>query len=116
MKLRLHDNSLRLRLTQPEVTRLQQTGRVDDTVTFAPGHTLSYSIEAVAALQVTATFDDGRIRVLVPTAEANSWIDSDQVGIEHSGPTLDILIEKDFQCLHRPVEENPGAYPNPLAK
>lgn len=116
MKLRFHGNSLRLRLSQPEVTRLKEIGRVEDIVAFAPGQTLTYSIESATSSRVHATFEDGRIRVTVPTHTAHSWIDTDQVGIEHSGPGLHILIEKDFQCLHRPPEETPGAFPNPLAK
>ena len=28
---------------------------------------------------------------------------------------LGILIEKDFQCLHKPGERDPDAYPHPLA-
>jgi hypothetical protein len=28
---------------------------------------------------------------------------------------LQILVEKDFQCLHKPGERDPDAYPHPLA-
>jgi Family of unknown function (DUF7009) len=114
MKLRIHDNSLRLRLSQPEVARLEQTGRVEDTVAFAPGGVLAYSIEIVPAGAVAATFEGGRIRIVVPSAAARSWTGTDQVALENSGATPRILIEKDFQCLHRPAE--PGAFPNPLAE
>jgi hypothetical protein len=116
MKLRFQGSSLRLRLSQPEVTRLKEDGLVEEPITFAPGRTLVYSIETSSKSGVSASFDNGRIRVTVPIADAHAWIDGDQVGIEHSGPPLDILIEKDFQCLHRSAEETPGAFPNPLAK
>lgn len=114
MKLRFHDNSLRLRLTQPEVERLKRSGMVEDTVTFAPGQALRYSIQTAPSAHLSADFGDGFIRIRVPSAQAQNWIDSDQTGIQHSGPTLHILIEKDFQCLHQPPEA--GAFPNPLAK
>jgi hypothetical protein len=42
MKLRFHENSLRLRLSQSEVARLAETGRVENTVSFAPGQVLVY--------------------------------------------------------------------------
>jgi hypothetical protein len=29
--------------------------------------------------------------------------------------SVQLLIEKDFQCLHRSDEQDPDAYPNPLA-
>jgi hypothetical protein len=116
MKLRFHDNSLRLRLSQSEVARLRDAGRVEDTVTFAPGQALVYSIERGAAPAVTAAFENGRIRVTVPEAAAREWTDSDHVSVEGSTPTLHILIEKDFQCLHRSSEEDRDAFPNPLAQ
>ena len=113
MKLRFHNDSLRLRLSQSEVARLKETGRVENTVTFAPGQALAYSIEAGAAAAVTATFEQGRVRVVVPAAVARQWIDSDQTGVEGGGSGLQILIEKDYQCLHKPTPEDADAFPNP---
>ena len=55
---------------------------------------------------MAATFDDGNIRVIVPMPVAKQWIGSDQTGIEATAGTLRVLIEKDFQCLHR--EPEPG--------
>jgi hypothetical protein len=43
------------------------------------------------------------------------WVESDLVGIEaRSNTGVDLLIEKDFKCLHRSVEQEPDAYPHPL--
>lgn len=116
MKLRLHAGSLRLRLSQSEVARLEQSGTVEEAVTFAPGSELRYSIEAAATPTVTATFEaDGHIRVLVPTATAKRWIESDQTGMEGSTGTMHVLIEKDFECLHRSPAPGEDSFPNPLA-
>jgi hypothetical protein len=114
MKLRLHNDTLRLRLSQGEVARLKETGRVENTLSFAPGQSLGYSIETAPSGAVTAAFEQGRIRVIVPSAETREWIDSDQTGIEGGAPGLHILIEKDFQCLHKPTPEDADAFPNPL--
>jgi len=115
MKLRLHAGSLRLRLSQSEVTRLGETGRVEDSVEFSPGSELLYAIETGMASSVTATLENRNIRVIVPTSIAKEWIESDQTGIEASTATLRLLIEKDFQCLHREPEPGEDSFPNPLA-
>jgi len=115
MKLRLHDNSLRLRLSQSEVGRLRDTGKVEDLIVFQPGKELLYTIETGAAQEPAATFENARIRILLPTSVATQWIESDQTGIEASTGTLRLLIEKDFQCLHRAPQPGEDAFPNPLA-
>ena len=115
MKLRLHAGSLRLRLSQTEVTQLQDTGKVEDAIVFAHGNQLLYTLESSEAPVVTATLDPAKIRVILPIAVAKEWAESDQTGIEASTGTLRILIEKDFQCLHRPPEPGEDPFPNPLA-
>ena len=115
MKMRLHAGSLRLRLSQSEVARLDETGKVEDSIEFSPGSELLYAIETGAAPSVTATFDNRNIRVIVPVPVAKQWIGSDQTGIEASTATLRVLIEKDFQCLHREPQPGEDSFPNPLA-
>jgi hypothetical protein len=114
MKLRLHAGSLRLRLSQSEVERLHDTGKVEDAILFAPGKQLCYTLETGSA-ETGATLDDAHIVVTLPTAVAAEWIESDQTGIEASTGTLRLLIEKDFQCLHRAPQPGEDAFPNPLA-
>jgi hypothetical protein len=114
MKLRLHDNSLRLRLSQSEVERLHDTGKVEEVVVFAPGKQLGYTLET-GSTEIAATLDNSRIVVTLPAAVAAEWIESDQTGIEASIGALRLLIEKDFQCLHREPAPGDEAFPNPLA-
>ena len=112
MKLRFYNDSLRLRLSQGEVVRLVETGRVEDTLTFTPGRTLSYSLETGPAME--AAFDGQRISIVVPAAAAKHWMESDETGIEGASGPLKVLIEKDFQCLHA-GETDTDAFPNPAA-
>jgi hypothetical protein len=114
MKLRVHAGSVRLRLSQSDVRLLDETGKVEDAVVFGPGRELRYAIETGGA-EIGATLDETRIRVTVPAAIAKQWIDSDQTGIESTTGTLRVLIEKDFQCLHRPPEPGEDSFANPLA-
>jgi hypothetical protein len=113
MKLRFHGDSLRLRLSQAEMARLAETGRVQDALTFAPGQTLSYSLETGAAL--AAEFDGRRISIVVPVAAAKHWIESDEAGIGGVSGPVKVLVEKDFRCLHS-GEEDADAFPNPMVK
>ena len=112
MKLRFHNESLRLRLSQAEMARLAETGRVEDTLTFAPGQTLSYSLETGSAL--AAAFDGQRISIMIPAGAAKQWMESNEAGIEGASGALKVLVEKDFRCLHS-SEEDADAFPNPMA-
>ena len=116
MKLRIQANSLRLRLTQAEVNRLRDGGHVESSIEFAAGCSLSYLVEGSrGAESLSAGFDGQAIRVTVPVRQLTEWADSDQVGIRSPSPDgVEVLIEKDFQCLHRSVEEEPDAFPHPL--
>jgi hypothetical protein len=113
MKLRLHDNTLRLRLSQTDVAAFQAKGFVEENVTFAGNRILTYRIESSGAENLDATLDGSRITVNVPKAVAKGWAESDQVGIESASGGLNILIEKDFQCLHEDAPEDAAAFPNP---
>jgi len=42
------------------------------------------------------------------------WADGDAVELEGIHSEVSILVEKDFQCLHKPAERDPDAFPNPL--
>ena len=115
MKLRIHGNSLRLRLNQSEVAQFSKTGFVEDSIQFAPGAIFAYALESLSILSAPqALYANGWLRIQVPGAEATQWVTSDQTGISGeqpiaSGKRLSILIEKDFQCLHgdeaNPLEE-----------
>lgn len=121
MKLRIKGASLRLRLTRGEVQAFAETGTVEAVTPFGPGRTLTYALEASeAADAVTARFDGARVTVLLPAAAAHRWANTDEVGIEAEqaagADRLHILVEKDFQCLHREDDRrDPDAYPHPLA-
>jgi hypothetical protein len=117
MKLRIQENSLRLRLTQKEVAYLSESGRAESSIRFPTGRTLRYSVESSTfADDVSVLYEGDFIRVQLPKSVATAWAESRQVtiqGPQHLG--IQILVEKDFQCLHKPEERDPDAYPNPLA-
>jgi uncharacterized protein DUF7009 len=88
---------------------------------FGTDSQLTYALEASSRLTVMeAQYRQDCIRVLLPLDMAQEWSGSDQVSLslnrtDVGGPFL--LIEKDFQCLHRDEtspNDNVDAFPNPL--
>ena len=125
MKLRIKGNSIRLRLSRPDVARLDRDGRVEETIAFgAHGEdALAYAVESSpTAASVAARLASGRITVVLPAALAREWAATDRVGISAEQPgvgpdgagVLQILVEKDFACLDRP-DEDVDAFANPAA-
>ena len=107
MKIRLHKNSVRLRLSQTEVAELKQNNSVEERFDFSSGH---FAVSLQSGTSNTAQLDNNKIRI---TADLSDWIDSDQEGIEFTDG-LEIAIEKDFQCLHRSSPEDADSFPNPM--
>jgi hypothetical protein len=116
MKLRIQDNSLRLRLTQREVARLGDGGSVESAIRFPENRVLNYSVAALASSDgVSVRYDCDSICVFLPGKLASEWAANDEVTIEAVDFGVRILVEKDFQCLHRSAASEPDNYPHPLA-
>lgn len=121
MKLRLQGNSVRLRLTQAEVAQFSKTGYVESSVDFGGGARLTYILESASKIDSPqAVFRNGELRVQMPASVGVEWVTSDRVGVSGDqalgeGKQLAILVEKDFQCIHRD-QQDPDAFPNPLAQ
>lgn len=123
MKLRIKGNSLRLRITRPELDRLMSEGRVEETISFAPDDRsrLTYSLEHTATTAFPVVrFIPPSLEVRIPTLQAQKWSLGEDVGIHATidlGPkgSLELLLEKDFACLHGSEDENKDAFPNPYA-
>lgn len=119
MKVRLHRDSLRLRLTPDDVSRLRKMGEVREATRFAPGSEFACMLRLSDATESPrATFAVSGITVELPTAAASEWASSDAVGIRHEQSTGDgrrlvILVEKDFECLEAAEGDGETYFPNP---
>lgn len=107
MKLRFEDNSIRLRLSEAEVTDFAQTGRVAVVVPLGPtdGENLTYALERSESEEFRITHGAGAITVKVPAALATQWTGTDQNGLSATllvaaNQSLKLLIEKDLECRH----------------
>jgi hypothetical protein len=122
MKLRIKGNSLRLRVTRPELDALGMTGAVVEIVPFPGGAALKYELRVDSKASVlAASFRDNVVRVSIPAPDYQAWRKEDQVSLSASQPTgksedLLILIEKDFACLApREGEDDSEAFEHPGA-
>jgi hypothetical protein len=123
MKLRLRENSIRLRLLQSEIKQLQENGFVTERIQFASSQILIYKLQISDEIkEISAQFQANEITIKIPQIEAENWINTNQVGLQKEQKiddeqTLQILIEKDFVCLDRPMDEdNLDAFPHPKMK
>lgn len=116
MKIRINGNFVRLRLSQSEVQDFDAAGRVGDAIQFGE-RSLTYQLIASDDQEVSVDFDGANISVKVPQALSNQWTSTDLVGFENADQThVRILVEKDFQCLHkRSGEDESDNFPNPAA-
>ena len=122
MKLRIRDNSIRLRLTRGEVDSLQAEGLVSARTGFPGGRSFSYLVESSpASVKLAAYFSDNIVTVRIPETAVLAWATSEQISIGgeqllDDGETLSILVEKDFACLApREGEDEADMYPHPEA-
>lgn len=122
MKLRIRDNSVRLRLTQAEVEKLKNDGIVSASTFFPGGRSFDYQIESSpASVKAEAFYSESIVTVRVPETIVLAWATSSQVSMVgeqqlEGGHMLNILVEKDFACLApREGEDETDMYPHPQA-
>ena len=120
MKLRIRDNSVRLRLARGEVDALRDHGLVTARTGFPGSREFRYAIESSpASVNPGAFFSDNTLTVRLPETMVLGWANSAQVSIVgeqrlDDGTPLAILVEKDFACLApREGEDEADLFPHP---
>jgi hypothetical protein len=105
LKLRIRDNSIRLRLSRTEVDTVNSDGLVRGQVQFAGSNSFDYVLESSpATVKPEAHISNNVLTVRIPQMDVNQWAESEQVSISSEqilddGALLMILVEKDFACL-----------------
>lgn len=123
MKLRIRGNTVRLRLTRGEVEAVGRGELVEESTHFPDGSVLRYQMVPGGVQEASqSSNDEGHlIRIEVPSVVATNWAENEeQVGLTGDQPfivePLEILVEKDFDCVTPRVGEDPvDTYPNPNA-
>lgn len=121
MKIRIKSNFIRIRLTRHEVEKLRSEGAVHSETVFGPDCVFQYAVcTDPEATHLSARFDNNRITLNLPAAEAQTWPDDQRTGFEaiqdNGAGGLGLLLEKDFICLDQPDAEADQLYLNPLAQ
>lgn len=122
MKIRILDNAIRLRLDRSEVDRIGTGKAVTARTRFPGAATFTYRLAVAEQPDTTARFDDGTMLVTLAGEQARSWAsDETRVSIKAAetltdGDTLQLLVEKDFECLEpRSGEDQSNRFVNPKA-
>ena len=115
---------MRLRISPSEMTRLLESGHIEETIHFGPGQDakLTYVLETVdggfgGSSALSARCQPAQIAVLIPAGRAHAWANGNEVGLYSEITTgigkLELAVEKDFACLDRNDAGNSDSFPNP---
>jgi hypothetical protein len=121
MKLRLLDDSIRLRLSRSEVVAASERGFVESQTRFADGSVFTYALEASQdGSGASAAYHRDRMVVKLPAGEISAWAnDDDAVSLRGEvrladGAPLKVLVEKDFKCrVPQGEEDQSDLFQNP---
>ena len=102
MKLRLLDDSVRLRLSRSEVIAVREHGVVESRTRFPNGSVFTFALESLAGdAESSASYARDRMVLKVPAAEIRAWA-SDDAAVSlrgelqlPDGGALKLLVEKD---------------------
>jgi len=112
MKLRIYDNSVRLRLRRSEVDRLAVEGRLERTVDFArrPFHyAIALDPDTKAAY---VAYEGDLIEVRLPFHEGQAWCRSEEVSYAAPDAAPSVLVEKDFVRSFVPEPDDHDRFEN----
>jgi hypothetical protein len=118
MKIRIKGNSIRLRLSQKEVSALSQGEAIMERTVFSPMDAFEYALESWHLDVAEAKFEKERITVMLPEQAVTKWAGTEEVSLQYTQDNgadgLRILVEKDFACLaEREGEDESDNYPHP---
>ncbi|HKR04666.1 MAG TPA: hypothetical protein VJY62_08505 [Bacteroidia bacterium] len=119
MKIRIKGNSLRIRLTRPEIDFFGAEGYLEEKTNFGKT-TLTYALKSKTGIvELSADFTDNKITMFIPEHLAKQWTTTEKVGYENEmeigdGKKLFLLLEKDFKCLDNTTEDQSDNFENPL--
>lgn len=116
MKIRCTTNSIRLRLRKSDIDRLMKDGQIEECLQLSPDSQFRFELSLAEGMnQPDVLHKSDVLSVFLPKDQAQSWANSNEVGIEYHKPlpedsSLHILIEKDFPCLDRDNEDKSDTF------
>ena len=117
MKIRINGNSVRLRLSKSEVEEFGRKGYIESRTKFG-GPVFTYALSKTTAPEMTAEFDNCKMVMYLPEDQATTWVKTEKIGYDANmdiggGEVLYLLLEKDFKCLDKTMEDQSDFFENP---
>jgi hypothetical protein len=120
MKIRIRENTMRIRITQSELKELSNGMALSSTLHFPGGGRLSYTVTPSQEETTQVEMKDQHILVHLGLLDHQTIMDPSIVGVQSMHQTserpFELLIEKDFSCLHPRAGEDVDTFPNPNKK
>lgn len=122
MKIRIQNNSLRLRLSKSDMAKLDESGIIISRSHISETTILKFELCVSASDNYDVRFQDNSTVIEIPKSQKEYLLVENNVGFNFTfdngqNDGLYILIEKDFQCLiPRDTDVASNLYPNPLSK
>ena len=121
MKLRLLDDSIRLRLSRDEVVAAHERRSVEGRTRFPDGSVFTFALEVLEhGSDASASYTRDRMVVQLPASKIAAWAKDDTAVSLHAelelprGDRLKLLVEKDFRCISpRGDEDQSNLFENP---
>lgn len=120
MKIRIKGNSVRLRLSRPEIELFGKEGYLEEKTEFGKS-TFTYAIQKLFdGKGLDASFTDKKLTLFVPQKTVQEWTTTNTIGYNHEleigeNKTLFLLIEKDFKCIDgEETEDQSDYFDNPV--
>ncbi len=119
VKIRLRNDTIRIRASQGEVRMLGEGMPVETATHFGPGQALACRVRAAGA-SFEASFDGSTIELTIPPGDLQEWAAGSDLALEReqvwTGGSLRVSLEKDLTCTHpRQGEDDSDAFPNPAS-
>lgn len=120
MKLRVYQDSIRLRVQMPEIEALKSDRQILASVNLGlkAEESIHYRVVLSDVPAPRIDVENNIISLLLPEEIGLHWANSNEVGIYASqevadGKSLKIILEKDFKCLDDTFEDQSIMFPNP---
>lgn len=105
MKLKIEQNSIRLRLSEDDLERFVAEGALRESCSFGSQMEFVFLLE-VGGTSLSASFDDRTLAIAIPRDMAETLTLGGGIGFERmqandDGSTLEIVVERDLGRRHK---------------
>lgn len=106
MKIRFHNNAIRVRLSEADILKLKDEKTVVTTTVFSPYSSFSFELTGWQLDTPQVTFEENKLAIKINETVLATWLENEEEGIyfekesDFNAQVLKIAVEKDFPCKH----------------